>query len=240
MREISLIRRVQIGVLLSVWGGLSLLATGVVFRFIPWGGGVAYLATFFFFWFLLGTVGYRAIMALVPLPSGDLIPESVEEWVFQVVHLPFTFFLFNPIVYSGCLPVPLSRMVYRFFGARIGKNTYPGRATIYDPFLVTIGNSVIMGHQSTLVPHVMEGGRLGCFPIEISDDVTIGVNAVILAGVTIGKGAVVAAGAVVPKFTCIGPHEIWGGIPARRIGLVEDPPAISASVSIKAPMGVLS
>lgn len=31
-----------------------------------------------------------------------------------------------------------------------------------------------------------------------------------------------------------------GGIPARRIGLVEDPPAISASVSIKAPMGVLS
>jgi acetyltransferase-like isoleucine patch superfamily enzyme len=46
--------------------------------------------------------------------------------------------------------------------------------------------------------------------------VWVGCNAVILEGVTIGKGAVVAAGAVVAK--SIPPREVWGGVPARKIG----------------------
>jgi acetyltransferase-like isoleucine patch superfamily enzyme len=53
-------------------------------------------------------------------------------------------------------------------------------------------------------------------PITIEDDVWIGVNAVILKGVTIGKGAIIGAGAVVTKF--VPPYEIWGGIPAKKIG----------------------
>jgi acetyltransferase-like isoleucine patch superfamily enzyme len=53
-------------------------------------------------------------------------------------------------------------------------------------------------------------------PIAIEDDVWIGVNAVVLKGVTIGRGAIVAAGAVVTK--PVGAHEIWAGVPARKIG----------------------
>ncbi|HAZ61859.1 MAG TPA: transferase, partial [Gammaproteobacteria bacterium] len=55
------------------------------------------------------------------------------------------------------------------------------------------------------------------WPIEIGDRVTIGANAVVLAGVSIDDGALVAAGAVVPKGTRIGPGEVWGGVPARRL-----------------------
>lgn len=51
----------------------------------------------------------------------------------------------------------------------------------------------------------------------IGNDVWIGTNAVILAQCkTIGNGAVVAAGAVVTKD--IPPYEVWGGVPAHRIG----------------------
>ena len=52
--------------------------------------------------------------------------------------------------------------------------------------------------------------------IVLEEDVWLGVNVVVLKGVTIGKGAVVGAGAVVTK--SIAPHEIWAGVPARKIG----------------------
>lgn len=49
----------------------------------------------------------------------------------------------------------------------------------------------------------------------IGNDVWIGTNAMIRAGVTIADGAVVGMGSVVTKD--IGPYEIWAGNPARMI-----------------------
>ena len=57
-------------------------------------------------------------------------------------------------------------------------------------------------------------------PIHIGDDVWIGANCVITAGVTIGKGAVVAAGAVVTKD--VPENCIVGGIPAKVIRYRKD------------------
>jgi acetyltransferase-like isoleucine patch superfamily enzyme len=53
-------------------------------------------------------------------------------------------------------------------------------------------------------------------PVTLDTDVWIGANAVLLKGVTIGKGAIVAAGAVVRN--SIPSYEIWGGVPARKLG----------------------
>lgn len=52
--------------------------------------------------------------------------------------------------------------------------------------------------------------------ILIEEDVWLGVNVIVLKGVVIGKGAIIAAGAVVNK--SVPPYEIWGGIPATKIG----------------------
>ena len=52
--------------------------------------------------------------------------------------------------------------------------------------------------------------------IVLDQDVWLGVNVVVLKGVRIGRGAIVAAGAVVTSD--VPSHEIWGGVPARRIG----------------------
>lgn len=51
--------------------------------------------------------------------------------------------------------------------------------------------------------------------IIVKDNVWIGANCSILKGITIGEGAIVAAGSVVTKD--VGPYEIHGGIPAKKI-----------------------
>ncbi|KKC25712.1 hypothetical protein WP12_12900 [Sphingomonas sp. SRS2] len=53
--------------------------------------------------------------------------------------------------------------------------------------------------------------------IIIRDDVWIGANATVLAGVELGEGCVVAAGAVVTR--SVPPYTIVGGVPARVIAL---------------------
>lgn len=55
----------------------------------------------------------------------------------------------------------------------------------------------------------------------IGEHVLIFAHAVILPGVNIGTGAVIAAGAVVTKD--VPPFEVWGGVPARKIGHREVP-----------------
>lgn len=52
--------------------------------------------------------------------------------------------------------------------------------------------------------------------IILEEDVWLGANVVVLKGARIGRGAIVAAGAVVTGN--VPAYEIWGGVPARKIG----------------------
>ena len=51
--------------------------------------------------------------------------------------------------------------------------------------------------------------------IVVENDVWIGCNVTLLAGVTVGRGAIIAAGAVVSKD--VPPYAIAGGVPAKVI-----------------------
>lgn len=50
----------------------------------------------------------------------------------------------------------------------------------------------------------------------IENDVWIGANAIVKAGVRVSTGAIVGTGAVLTKD--VGAYEIWAGNPAKRIG----------------------
>lgn len=56
---------------------------------------------------------------------------------------------------------------------------------------------------------------------KIRDYALIGMGAVVMDDAEVGEGAIVAAGAVVLSRTKIGPHELWGGAPAKFIKMVE-------------------
>lgn len=85
--------------------------------------------------------------------------------------------------------------------------------------LVTIGDGAVIYHNVTLgrkYPYGTFGG------IVVGKNATIAADAKVLAGaetVVIGEGAVVAANAVLTH--SIGDYEIWGGVPAKKIGVNE-------------------
>jgi serine O-acetyltransferase len=100
------------------------------------------------------------------------------------------------------------RVLHRGFGMVIHPSTVIGdRVTIYHGVTIGRADAWVPSHQST-------SGRA-----VIEDDVVICAGATIIAGeggVRIGRGSVIGANAVV--ITDTGEYEIWGGVPARKIG----------------------
>jgi len=170
---------------------------------------------------------FRLFLRLMPLEVGELRPGSLGEFSAQI-YILFLLMIFNSLIRTHLVPIPLMRLVYVALGAKLGADTYSAGALL-DPPLTTIGRNSIVGHDAVVFAHIIEGNRFELSPVRIGDDVTIGAHAVVMPGVEIGDGAVVSVGAVVTKGSRIGPGEIWGGVPARRLGLREDyPPAGTA------------
>jgi acetyltransferase-like isoleucine patch superfamily enzyme len=112
---------------------------------------------------------------------------------------------------------------------RVGDHTFIGRGSELD-----VDESVTVGAHTLIAPgcfitdhhHEIAGhariDQQACRtePVVIGDDVWVGANCVILAGVTIGDGAVIGAGAVVTRN--VAEMDIVAGVPARRIGSRKD------------------
>jgi galactoside O-acetyltransferase len=68
-----------------------------------------------------------------------------------------------------------------------------------------------------MIPESMKG--MITAPVVVHKDGLIGTGAVVLPGVTVGEGAVIAANSVVVAGTQVRPWTIYGGIPAKLLGL---------------------
>jgi acetyltransferase-like isoleucine patch superfamily enzyme len=177
--------------------------------------GVAVLAAVIVCTYLSAFAVYRLFLRFFPLGEGEIIADSREEFSAQV-NILFYLLLFNSLIRTHFLPVPVLRLVYLALGARLGRNTYSA-GVLLDPPLTIAGDNCIIGHDAVLFAHAIEGVRFSLETVRLGNDVTIGAHAVLMAGVSVGDGAIVSAGAVVLKGTYIGPKEVWGGVPARRL-----------------------
>ena len=92
--------------------------------------------------------------------------------------------------------------------------------TLYEKSVTEIGDDVSIGHNV-----VIHGAK-------IYDYALIGMGAVVMDHAEVGEGALVAAGSVVLSNTKIGPHELWGGQPAKFIKMVEPEKAKEMNVKI--------
>jgi acetyltransferase-like isoleucine patch superfamily enzyme len=170
----------------------------------------------------------------------------VEEWVGgplrglpSLLGLVLRFALYR-CLFAGldgfCLIYPGARVSHAY-GIRAGR----GLAVNSGAFLdgrggLTLGANVLVGPNAVVLstrhrfddptlPIAAQGVELA--PTSIGDDVWIGANAVVLAGIRVASGTVVAAGAVVAADT--EPWSIVGGVPARPIGARPRPDAAPAA-----------
>lgn len=110
----------------------------------------------------------------------------------------------------------------------IGDDTYiNSNLTLVDDYNIIIGKGVLIAPNVTIssTNHPMHykarpRGEMYCKQVVIEDNVWIGSNAVICAGVTIGMGAVIGAGSVVTKD--VPPMHFAAGIPCKAIREITD------------------
>lgn len=98
-------------------------------------------------------------------------------------------------------------------GCWVGAKVELGKYVMLGPRVAFVGGD--HRYDRVGVPMIFSG-RPEYPRTVVEPDAWVGYGAVIMAGVRIGRGAIVAAGAVVTKD--IPPYELWGGIPARKIG----------------------
>jgi len=116
----------------------------------------------------------------------------------------------------------------KFIGVKLGKKCSIATKNFgSEPYLIEIGNRVQITNDVKFFCHgaawvfregIPEFDFFG--KIKIKDNVYIGNNALIMAGVTIGSNVIVAAGAVVTK--SVPDNSVVGGNPARVIGHVPE------------------
>lgn len=160
------------------------------------------------------------------MPKGANKAMFALRYIMNIIRTWYLFHIKYPWVkYNGFVRV----MPYCLFIRRkiiIGHNVQFGRGTWVSSD-VKFGNNILMAGRVNFVgkyDHIYSKPEITLWNAErgddkitiVEDDVWIGTNSTILAGVTIGKGSIIAAGAVVTKD--IPPCEIWGGVPAQKIG----------------------
>ena len=122
-------------------------------------------------------------------------------------------------------------------GVQVGKHVkfYSPPHTLIDmsfPWLITIGDHVKITHGVIILTHdyswavlkrlPKNNGRiLGAqSPVEIGNNVFIGMNAIITKGTTIGDNVIIGAGSVVTG-VCES-NSVYAGVPARKIMTIEE------------------
>lgn len=160
----------------------------------------------------LGVLGMR-------IGSGVSLGRVQANWPSQVSIGDETSIL-DGVVFDYChdRPMPGPSIV-------VGERNYVGRGAEFNITKgISVGNDCLIAagvrfidHDHGVVPGKLIREQDGPeAAITVGCDVWIGANAIVLKGVQIGEGAVLAAGAVLTK--CVPAYEIWGGIPAKRVG----------------------
>jgi len=131
----------------------------------------------------------------------------------------FNFLLIYAARYMPSLSV--KRFLYRLSGMKVGKDVAVGLGAVFDiffPELIEIGDNCIIGYGVTILAHefLIDEWRVG--KVKIGENVLIGANSTVLAGVTIGSNSQISACSLVNRD--IPPNSFCAGIPARKVRAV--------------------
>ncbi|MGD1073177.1 MAG: Pls/PosA family non-ribosomal peptide synthetase [Bryobacteraceae bacterium] len=178
--------------------------SGVDAAFWALGGAVAVLPVLILIavlvkWVLLG----RVQAGRYPLWGGYYL----RWWFVQTLiqSLPLT-------VLGG---TPLLPLVYRVFGARIGKDVHIATDLLAAFDLISIGDGASVDEGASLLGHTVESGELAIGPVSVGRNGLVGTRSVMCPGAVLEDNArledlsLLSSGARIPA------GETWSGSPAR-------------------------
>lgn len=108
-------------------------------------------------------------------------------------------------------------LFYRLMGAKVGKGLNVNTGGLADLSLLEIGDNVLIGGGVALICHGFERSFVRLAPTRLADNVSIGLNTVIMPDCQIGEGASIAPCSFLPKGTRIPARGHWGGNPVRDL-----------------------
>lgn len=161
----------------------------------------------------------RCVEGYFPALPGGRPPKEAVRFMFNIV---LTMLRYSPPwagIFLGVLAKlpPLEPLYRRFFGPHTRSLTMGDTCMIFDPDLLFAGNNVQFGHDVRIFGHTFDRRGLVIRRVVIEDNVLVGGQTNVGPGVHIGRGAIINAGSWIMPYTQIGPWELWGGSPARKI-----------------------
>ncbi len=173
----------------------------------------AIISIFFFVttYGLLSALLLRILITLKPLRQGtfDMDHDNFTYW--KLLKMITEFGMHSLFILK---PAPFKPILYSLFGCKIGKNVAIG-GTIDTPFFVSIGDNSILGQGSIISADYVLKNKIVIGPVFINDNVTIGVNSLVLPNTFFHNGALVLPGSVVLEGSTIEENQTWKGNPAR-------------------------
>jgi short-subunit dehydrogenase/acetyltransferase-like isoleucine patch superfamily enzyme len=185
-----------------------------------WGLGLFADVLVFYMTFIVSTlITLKIIRTIFPPQDGtftlDEHPQTFYIWrlmgFLSMTNLSLNF-------QNNLLPSAMRKFLTRMLGAKIGKGNISITGMMIDPYAITIEDDAHIGTNVLLIPNRLTMDTLIRKHISIGRGAVIGPRCIINLGVTVGEGALVEAMSVLDENTTISPYEIWGGIPARKIG----------------------
>ncbi len=112
---------------------------------------------------------------------------------------------------------PFQTLFYRLMGAKVGNGVNINTGGLADLSLLEIGDHVLVGGGTALICHASERGFIRLARTKLGNNVSIGINSVIMPDVEIGDGSTIAPCSFVPKGTRVPPRSYWGGNPVQDL-----------------------
>ena len=112
----------------------------------------------------------------------------------------------------GFLPAQLKVFFIRLHGGKVGKNVKICHGVrIFNPYLVEIGDNVVIGMFAVISAHIEEKGVYTLKKVRIGNNVLIGGGSWILPGVVIDDDVMIGIDSVIPKNKHLSKGTVWIG-----------------------------
>lgn len=209
----------------------------------------AWLTNYYYSRLTAVTAALVLFLAMIPLMLGLAIavkwivlgrekPGRYPLWGWYYFRWWFVQRILNIAPIASLSGTPLLALYYRLLGARIGPNVYLGSGALEGLGLIEIGADSSIGYGAVLGSAYVERGWLKMDRIRVGTGCVIGGGSVVGAGAVLGDRAQLGELSLLPNRATIPPREIWAGSPATRIGTVEKPPGVRASLARRLGFGL--